>query len=276
MAVSIGNVWDQTTDVLAGRAGLLAPIAGLAFFLPAVAQSAVGAYGGSSAGAAVLGAFIGLAGVIAALWGSLTVIGVASSPDTTRAAAGEAGTRRLGPALLVSLVIGAAAILAVLPIGIAMAASGFDFQAAAHGSTGAGPGRISPAAALFVLLYSLVLLVAGLWVGARLAVLSPVVLHERRGIGAIGRSFSLTRGLTLKLIGALLLLAVVWGVAALAAQYVVFVPLRLILGTANLPTATWLGGIASAAVSAVFSTIVAVFTARLYAAVAQPAAASHA
>lgn len=268
MAVKIGDVWDQTTDVLAGRAGLLTPVAALAFFLPAVVQSAVGAYAAQTIGGAAVGVVVGLIGLVAALWGSLTVIGIASHPDTTRQAAGQAAARRLGPALLVSLVLGAAAILAVLPIGIAMAAAGFDFRAAARGPGGGASGPIAPGAALFVLLYSLVLLVAGLWIGARLAVLSPVILRERRGIGAIGRSFVLTRGLTLKLIGVIVLLAIVWSVAALAAQYVVFVPLRLILGPANQATATWLGGIASAAVSAVFSTMAAVFTARLYAAIA--------
>ena len=59
--VRIGNVWDSTTDVLVGRAGLLLPIAALAFFLPSAVQGAMGAYAGTSVGVAALGSLIGLA-----------------------------------------------------------------------------------------------------------------------------------------------------------------------------------------------------------------------
>ena len=271
MTVSIGNVWDSTTDVLTGRGGLLTPIAALAFFLPSAVQAAVTSYAGSSPVAALLGAVAALLGVVAAVWGSLAVIGIASDPDATRHTAGQAARRRLGAALLVSLVVGAAFLAATLPLFGVLWASGVDFRAAAGGADGAQP-AIGPGVALVVILYGVALLIAGLWFGARLVLLSPVVLHERRGIGAIGRSMALTRGLTIKLIGATILLLVVWGVAALAARYVVFIPLRLILGTSNLATASWLGGLASAAVGAVFSTLVAVFTGRLYAAVAPASA----
>ena len=266
MTVSIGNVWDSTTDVLAGRGGMLAPIAALAFFAPAVLQAAVKTYGGASAGIALLSAAVAMIALLAALWGQMTVIGVASDPDMTRAAAGEAARRRLGPAVLVTVVLAVVVMLALLPIGIALAASGYDFAAAARPGA-AGPAPVAPAVALFCAFYGLALLVAGLWFGARLSVWTPVVLQERRGIGAIGRSMALTRGLTSKLIGVGLLAVVIFGVASLAAQYVVFIPLRLVLGADGLATAALIGGIASAIVQAAFTTVVAVFTARLYAAI---------
>ena len=265
MKVSIGNVWDSTTDVLAGRAGLLAPIAAAAFLLPGAAQAAVSSYGGTSTAGAAIGVVVAILALVAGLWGQLTIIGVASDPDATRSAAGEAARRRLPAALLVSLVIGAIFVAAVLPIVAALWAGGFDLKAAS--ASGEQP-SIAPAAALFSFVYALLLIVAAFWFGARLMVLSPVVLHERRAIGAIGRSLQLTRGLTLKLIGTALLLLLVYFVAALAVRYVVFIPLRLLLGANQIATATWLGAIASAAVGAVFSTVVAVFTARLYAALA--------
>lgn len=267
MAVSIGNVWDSTTDVLAGRGALIVPVAAGAFLLPGAVQAAVSSYGGTSPAIAGVGLVVAIVALVAALWGQLTIIGIASDPDATRHIAGRAARRRLPAALLVSLVLGVVAVVAVLPIIGALAASGFDFAAASKGAGGGEP-SIGPGTGLFCLFYGLALMVAGLWLGARLIVLSPVVLHERLGIGAIGRSLSLTRGLTLKMIGTALLLLVVYAVAALAAQYVVFIPLRLLLGPARIATATWLGAIAAATVGAVFSTVVAVFTARLYAALA--------
>ena len=264
MAVKIGNVWDSTTDVLAGRAALLMPVAALAFFLPAAVQAAIDAYGGKSPGVAALGAAVAIAVIVATLWGQMTVIGVASDPHVTRAAAAQAARRRLGRALLAGLVILAIFVVALLPIVAALAVGGFDFRAAfaQNGSSGAPP--VSSGTALFVTLYGLAALIGGLWLGARLFLWTPVVLHEGRGIGAIGRSVALTRGLTLKLIAAALLLLIVYAVAALAANWIVFIVFRLVLGPAQIATATWLGGLASAAVGAAFSVVVAVFTARLY------------
>ena len=270
MAIRIGNIWDSTTDVLSGRAGMLMPVAAVAFLLPAALQAAIQAYGGTSPAAAGLGAVVSIVALVATLWGQLTVIGIASDPDVTREQAAGAARRRLGAALLVTLVVAAIFILAVLPIVGALLATGYDFRAAAAGAGSTGATPMAPAAALFCALYGLVLMVAGLWIGARLFVLSPVILHERRGIGAIARSVALTRGLTLKLIGVALLLVVVYAVAALAAKFIVFLVFRLLLGVAHLATATWLGDVAAAAVSAVFSTAVAVFAARLYAALTQP------
>ena len=266
VAISIGNIWDSTTDVLAGRSGMLAPVAALAFFLPAAVQAAVTSYGGTSPGVAGIGALVGIAALLATLWGQLTVVGIASDPDATREAAGRAALGRLGAAVLIALILVAITVLALVPVFAVLAATGFDFRAATAGAAGGGAPSVGPGAALFCLFYGLALLIGGLWLGARLWVWSAVVLHERRGIGALGRSIALTRGLTLKLIGVGLLLGIVYGIASLAARYVVFILFRLLLGPAQLATASWLGALAAGLVGAVFSTVVAVFTARLYAA----------
>lgn len=272
MAIRIGDIWDGTTDVLAGRAGLLTPVAALAFFLPAAIQAAITSYGDESSGMAALKLGVGVVALVATIWGQLTVIGIASSPDTTRAAASAAAVRRLAPALLVTLICIAAAVVAILPIVGALIAGGFDFQAAMGRSGSAGAPSLAPGAALFCGLYTLALLVLALWLTARLFVWAAVVLHERRGIGALGRSFTLTRGLALKLIGVSLLFGIVYLIAAAAAQFVVGIVSRLLLGAANIPTATWLGALAAAIVGAAFSVVVATFSARLYAALVRPTA----
>lgn len=265
--VKIGSVWDSTTDVLAGRAALLVPLAALAFFLPAVLQNALKLYGGTSPGVAVAGLFVGIVMLLISLWGQLATLAIASDPNTTLRTAGQRATQRLPADLLVLLVLGGLALLLFVPIVIALGATGYDFAAlSAWNGVGSLP-PLSPGASAFVALYTLILIVGGLWLSARLFLVNAVVLHERRGIGAIGRSFQLTRGLTFKLIGVAVLFVVVFLVATLAAQSVVGLVARLLLGPANITTAKFLAAIAGAAMMAAFTIVVQVFAARLYAAV---------
>lgn len=265
--VKIGSVWDSTTDVLAGRAALLVPLAALAFFLPAVLQNALMLYGGTSPGVAVAGLFVGIAALLISVWGQLATLAIASDPSTTLQTAGQRATRRLPADLLILLVLGGLTLLLIVPIVIALSATGYDFAALAawNGTDDLPP--LAPGAAAFVALYALVLVVGGLWVMARLFLVNAVVLNERRGIGAIGRSVQLTRGLTLKLIGVAVLFIVVFLVAFLAAKSVVGLVARLLLGPANITTAQFLAAIAGAALTASFTVVVQVFAARLYAAV---------
>lgn len=261
----IGDVWDSTTDVLAGRAGLLAPIAALAFLLLPVLEAAVRTFGGTSAGAALIASLIGLAALVATLWGSLAVAAVASDPATTRAEAGRLARARLGKGLAVMLVLIAAAIVLTLPIVIALASTGFDFRAAAAQQAAGQMPPVAPGARLFVALYGLFLLALGIWAGARLFLLYVVVLNESRGIGALGRSIQLTRGMTAKLVGVVVLLTIAYLVASAAARSVVGLVFRLALGPQNIATALFMAAVAAAIVTAAFSTLIQVFAARLYA-----------
>jgi hypothetical protein len=271
--VRIGDVWDSTTDVLAGRSGVLVPIAALAFALPPVVQAGVRLYGGASPGMALLASLIGLVGLVATLWGSLAVAAVASDPATTRADAGRLAGARLGKGLVVVLVLIAAAILLTLPIVFALALTGFDFRAAAAAQAAGQMPAIAPGARPFVSLYGLALVALGLWAGARLFLLYVVVLIEKRGIGALGRSVQLTRGMTAKLVGVVVVLTIGYLVASMAAQSVVGLAARLALGPENAATALFLATIAGAVLTAAFTTIIQVFAARLYAAiVARPPA----
>lgn len=268
--VRVGTVWDSTTQVLAGRAGVLAPIAALAFWLPAVAQAAIRSYASPTPGILVLNSLVTLAALVATLWGQLAMVAVASDPATTRAEAMTAATRRLPPALGVTLLLAAALIVAAVPVIIVLRMTGFDWQAATAQAGSAGAPPMAAGAALFTFLYALLFAVFGLWLAARIFLMNVVVLNERRGIGAIGRSVQLTRGLTFRLIGILLLLIVLLVIGSFAAQSVVFVVVRLLLGAEHIPTARLVGAAAGAAVGAAFSTVASVFAARLYAAVREP------
>jgi hypothetical protein len=268
----IGDVWDSTTDVLAGRAGEIAPIAVAAFVLPSLVQTAVRLYAGSTpAGQAAVG-LIAIAALIVSIWGQLAVLAIAADPATTRGEAARLAGRRLPANLLVVLVLGGLVLLLTAPIGIALWASGFDFAAAAAGGrAGGAPPIVSPGAGLFVALYMLALFAVMLGVGARLFLVNAVVLNENRKLGAIGRSFALTRGMTWKLIGVALLFAIALLVTSGAVKAVVGLLFRLLLGAERIATADFVASIAAACVTAAWTVTVQVFAARLYAAVTGPA-----
>lgn len=258
MTTRIGTVWDSTTEVMNGRLSILLGIGALAFFLPAVAQTAVIAFAPTTPS---IGPIVTLVSAIVSLWGQLAVIAVATDPATDAAAGWRQATPRLLPAIGIQLLVGLVAIVALLPLVGIMLGSGMSFTSASLANP-ALMGRPSFGAALGITLYGLVVFVVGLIVAVRLLPLNAVIFNERLGVGAIVRSVRLTRGLTWKLIGALLLFLVVYGVATSATQAVVGVVLRVV-GTGK-SIAIFLAGVAAAAVSTVLVTLAYVFIARLY------------
>lgn len=260
--VSMGQVWDRTTDVLRGRAGILLPIAALSIFLPAVVNAALSNFVPvTSAATGLLSVLVSLAVVAATIWGTLAIVAVATDPATTRADAGAQATGRLLPAVGIFVALGIVLSLAFLPIVVALLRAGVDFTrpnptiSLARGTAG------------FISLYTLVLTAFGFWLSARLMLLNPVIVNERAGLRSVTRSIELTRGLTWRMIGLLILFAVVVLVPTLAVQWVVFVVARLPLGESGIPLARFLGSAAGAVVTTGFSVVAAVFQAQLYVAV---------
>jgi hypothetical protein len=268
MTVSIGTVWDRAVEVLRGRAGILAPIAALTVFLPSVASNALSLYGGSAGvGVGLLAAVVALVVLVASIWGQLAMLAVATHPATTRADAGHQATARLLPAIGIVLAVGIVLSLAIVPPLVALAHAGVDFSRMSAATGQQTMPTIPAGVSGFILVYMIAFVVAAFWLGARLLLLNPVILNERRGLRAVTRSIRLTRGMTWRLIAVMLLFVIVLLVASSAVQFVVAVPLRLILG-AGAPTAAFLASVAVAAVTTVFTVIAAAFTAQLYVAVA--------
>jgi hypothetical protein len=269
MTVSIGTVWDRAVEVLRGRAGILGPVAALAVFLPTVVNNAFSTFvPRTSVAAALIAALIALAVLVANIWGQLAMLAVATHPATTRADAGRQATARLLPAIGIVVVVGIVLSLAIVPPIVALAQAGVDFS---RMGTAAGPAAmptIPAGVGGFVVIYMIAFVVAAFWLGARLLLLNPVILNERRGLGSVTRSIRLTQGLTWRLIGVMMLFVVVLLVAASAVQFVVALPLRLALGADALPVVLFFASIAGAAVTTVFTVIAAAFTAQLYVATA--------
>lgn len=262
--IRVGSVWDSTVEVIRGRAAILASIAMLTLFVPAVLRDA--ALGLVGAGAAALGANValGIALFVLSVLGTLAIVAVASDPAVDRAAAFARARATLADGVVTILAVAGIFLVLLIPGMILLAASGFDVAAAAKE---APQPDVNPGVLLGGALYLLVAGLVMIWAGARLALLYPVLLNERVGVGAIRRSFAATRGLTLRIVAVILLYLVVFMVLLSAATSVSGIVFRLALG----PDHPGLVGFLTRCVSALVATGGAIlqtaFTARLYAAV---------
>lgn len=260
--VKMGTVWDRTAEFLSDNIAAVVPIALLAFFVPAC-------IGGNFAALSVGATFslmlvlrlIQLAFAVLSLWGSLAITAMALDM-TADQSAGTIALHRLPKAILVSLVMLAAVVVLVLPIPGVLAANGYDMAAAASGN----PPAMSGGMALFVSLYGLALAVVLLWLFARLSVATPLIVREREGLGALGGSWHLTRGVALRIVGVILLYVVVSWVAQLAANTVFGSIFTLVAGTdsGGLTLAGVLTSIVVAAVQTAFMVLAPAFLAKLY------------
>jgi hypothetical protein len=223
--IRMAMVWERTVDVLRGRAAILAGIAFLTLFLPTVVSAAATSFLGAAQAAAPVRLVLSLASAALMLFGMLAITAVASDPRVDSAAAYRLAGQRLGPAIGVTSLLVIALSLTFVPATLALVAAGatvtptgmVEMQRAAAGPLALAAGLVLVAAALL------------LWLGARLAPLFAVVVNERLGLGAIRRAFALTRGAAARLIGVLILYAVLVMVLSVAVRSVVGVVLRLLL-----------------------------------------------
>ncbi|MGP7794547.1 hypothetical protein [Sphingomonas sp. CLY1604] len=257
----MGNVWDRTVEVLNGRGGMLAGVAILTLFIPPALASAFGAYVAPGMARSAGALLLALATTLVALWGQLWIIAASIDPATDREAARRQANARLLPALLVALVLGFALIVAMLPAVALMAVSGVNVAAM---SAGTAPTVTVTGSTLLASLYVIVLLVAILFVGARMLPLYAVVLRERLGLAAIKRSWQLSRRHTWRIVGVVLLFMVVLLFATTAAQFAVGLILRLILGADARATVAFLATLAGQAASTALTLVAIVFSAQLY------------
>lgn len=260
--ISMGTVWDRTAEFLSDNLGAVLPVALGAIFVPAAISGGLAELQQGAAPGLAFG--LGLASLLLAVvtfWGQLAITALALDPGLGRGAA-RVATRRLPAALLVTIILLVAMFVLAIPLGIILAASGVDLSGTAAGTMPPVP----PAAALWVMLYLLALLPVLLWLAARLAVVLPAIVGDHLALGAIARSWRLTRGAALKIVGVLLLYGIVATVAYLAATTAFGAIITLIAGRGEdgLSLATVLTGIVGGAVSTAFTVLGTAFVAKLY------------
>ena len=262
--VSMGTVWDRTTEFLSDNLSAIASIAFLAIFLPTAISESLEPLTAEAGSTAMAIQLLSIVLSVVLLWGQLAITALALDPGPGRSAAIASASKRLVPVVGLLLILLAGMFVLMLPIPVALAFSGFDFQAAMT----SGNGEIPSGAAGFLLLYSLFLGIVLVWLGARLVLVTPVMLTEGLWFGAIARSFRLTRRIALKIVGVIILYVIVWGVSFLAAKLVFGSIFRLIAGGEGLVT---VGSVITAALVAVvltaFNVLASAFTGKLYLAV---------
>lgn len=264
--VKMGDVWDRTVEFLGDNLPEILPIALFAIFLPtSISGSLEGLQATAGRGPAIALGVLSVGLAIIQLWGQLAIAALAIDGGIGRHA-GRVATARLLPAIGVYLILFVALFLLFVPAVAILVAGGVDLTALGAGDSAlqqAAPGTIGIAAT-----YMIAMAVVALFVAARLIVLTPVIVAERRGVGAFGSSFALTRGLTWKIVGVLILFAIVAIVAILAAQTVFGSILGLIAGgDGPVTVASVITAVVVAAVTTAFTVLASAFTAKLYVAV---------
>lgn len=259
---SMGTVWDRTAEFLSDNLGTVLPIALGAMFVPAAVSGSLSGLGqGATPG---LATGLGLASLLLAIvtfWGQLAVTALALDPAIGRGAVNLA-TRRLPAALLVMVALFAALFLFTIPAGVILALNGADLR---MNAAGAMP-EVPASAKLWLVLYILILVAVVLWLWARLVTLLPVIVGEKVMFAAVPRSWSLTRGSALRIVGVLILYLIVASIAYLAATTAFGAIITLIAGRGEegLSLTTVLTVIVGGAVSTAFTVLGTAFTAKLY------------
>lgn len=252
--LSISNAWDETKARIAADGRLFVTVALAMVALPAaIGQFAVPGSGVTrapqSAGEIILMIAIWVIGVI----GQLALIRLAIGPSVSVGEAIGHGARRALAYIGAMILIIAGALLLSVPFIAALAAAGVSFA----------PGAAAPPWAYIAILLLMALLV---YLAVRLMMTSPVASAERAGpIAILKRSWELTRGNALRLLGFLLLFVIGVIILVAAVSVVTSLVITLIFGPVEPLTASALiialvEAIASALVTAIF----VVMLARIY------------
>lgn len=265
MIATMSTVWDRTAEFLSDNLAALTPIVLLGIFVPLTLLGNLMPLMGSSGqiGDWALGAIVFVLALVTT-WGGIAITALAFDPAAGRGSAVATANRRIAPVLGIGLVTTLAVLLLAVPIAVALGMSGLDMAAMAAGKPPTGV--VNGWALSFATFYMIAFAVFLLWAYARLVLLiTPIMVMERRGLGVYARAFVLTRGIAWKVIGVLLLYAIVSWVASAAAKTVFGSVFGLLIGgTGPITLASVLTQIAVATISTLFSVLSVAFVAKLY------------
>lgn len=275
----LGTVWERAAEFAGERIGALSPIALGAIALPTVLNAGLQLVVlGAGPGLRLTMLALALLLSIVSMWGSLVVTAWAIDPGS-RAAAAALARRRLPAVLLVSIVVGAVAALIFLPIPLFLGLRGYDLAQMFSGATAQATidtrPTIDPQTGGLIGLYLLALIPLMATLFVRLILLGPVVLREGLLLGAVRRSWVLTRRHGWRVFGTLLLFFVIAGIAQLAAQTVFGSVFTLLFGAGPAGTLTLAIGLTllvQAIVQTLIIVLLAAFQGKLYAALSAEAA----
>jgi hypothetical protein len=262
--VDMGNVWDRTTRFIADNSRAILSIAVPGLLLPLAASRVVsGAM--QDCGNAInplAGGILSVVLMVPVLWSVLALTALAVSSGGV-VEARRAALSSLGRAIAAIALIVAALIVVLLPLMLARSGNGPSFMVNTCAASAASAAQGN--APVWVPVYGVVWLIVAVFIAARLTMLYPVVVAEGGVIGALRRTWRLSRGIVWKLIGVTILFQLVKAVAELATM-LVFGSIGKILapGAGPFGVSTIVVAALVACVGVAFWVIMATFTALLY------------
>ncbi|WP_374145540.1 hypothetical protein [Sphingomonas sp. 28-63-12] len=267
-SVNMGTVWDRATEFLGDNIAAVTPIALAAIFLPASINDAIAPLATSNPGMQTGINVAGLLLAVVSVFGQLAIIAMAVDHGRTAAEAARSALAQLLMAIIITILVVALVMIGLLPLVGLLVAAGIDVKVFASNDQAAIAQTLSAMPTGFgwaIAAYSLLWVIGSIWASARFSLGFPALVDERRGFGALARSWQLTRGLALKIVGVLLLYVIVSGVAALAAKAAFGGVLGLVAGgTAPGSFAAVVTSIAVGAVGTAFAVLQAAFIAKLF------------
>ncbi len=217
--LSITTAWNETSVIVRREAGLLLPIAFLLLALPSILFQLV--VGFEPERIPEPGAWMLLLPVLGlvSLLGTLAICVLVLRPGVSVGEALSAGLRRLLPTFLATLLFGVIATLVAIPFVLVFGAG----TLAVGGDPTNSPG--------LALLGFLLLMGVFIFVWTRIMLLTPVASAEPIGpIALLRRSWNLTRGHVLKLLGFVVLIVIAFLVISLAVTSIGGLLIALIAG----------------------------------------------
>lgn len=262
-SLSVTQAWNETAEFVKRESGLLFPLAFMLIALPLALMEVftpVPAAPGEMPPAGLWLLLFPIA-MVASLIGNVAISHLALRPGVSVGEAIGRGARSF-PSLLgafLLLMIAAAIAFFVVTMIMVMIVPG----AIADAQSGAVTGAIATA----TLLTLLAMLPLMLFFWARLMLMTPVAAAEQAGpIALIARSWALTRGHALKLVGFMLLVLILVMVVSLAVQAVAGLLFALVAGPPEPgSTSRLLVTLVMAGVNTVITACLTSFIARIYA-----------
>jgi hypothetical protein len=267
MSLSIGKAWDESRAILARDGTLVATVVAATVLVPqALGTLLVPANPATTAGAAAepssLSTMIGILTMIVALIGSLAVTSIALRPGQTVGESIRHASRSILPMIGVALLIGIP-LFATLMIILAFAVGGNTPDEML-----ANLKNMTPGAAFAILLWC----AAALYLSLRMAITAPLAVAETHNVVAIvKRSWRLTRGHVLRLLGYAFLIGIVILVLQMFAELLGGLFAKLLFGDPEPMTISALIiGLFLGVASAVAISLSALMSARIYAQLSSP------
>ena len=253
--LSLSRAWDETKAVFARDGKLVSTVALALLFLPQVVANTISppANLANERAPAFAGAIV-LLSLIIGIVGQLAIVRLAIGPTTSVGDAISHGGRRFLPAFLAFIIFLCGVGLLMVPLLLLL---------------GLGPMLLDPANAPpgEFLVRMLLVAVIALLISVKFMLMTPIASSEEGGpIHIIKRSWNLTSGAYFKLLGFIVLVAIPAVLVLLVAQFFGIILARLLTDTINPYSAGALVlGLVTAASQAAVSAVFTVMLARIYA-----------